>query len=233
PGFGDAAPGGRHLWRLRQSQRLHQLYRDLADTGPADDPAGEPDQLWRQLCADRPVVGPGDADPEPQPRRHQPQLGVSPHLSRRLPRGHRVDPAQRDFDRRPKARRVLRRELRFPQPRGRVANALSCTAPWLLPEDPAPRGCAEMPLGARPLSVYKFAAPDHESALPMKWLLGLGFVLALAGACQAQETRIAAVVNNDIVTADDVNARLMLLLRSSGIPDTPQNRQQLLNRVLQ
>jgi len=67
----------------------------------------------------------------------------------------------------------------------------------------------------------------------MKWLLGLGFVLALAGACQAQETRIAAVVNNDIVTADDVNARLMLLLRSSGIPDTPQNRQQLLNRVLQ
>jgi len=90
-----------------------------------------------------------------------------------------------------------------------------------------------MPLGARPLSVYKFAAPDHESALPMKWLLGLGFVLALAGACQAQETRIAAVVNNDIVTADDVNARLMLLLRSSGIPDTPQNRQQLLNRVLQ
>jgi peptidyl-prolyl cis-trans isomerase SurA len=90
-----------------------------------------------------------------------------------------------------------------------------------------------MPLGARPLSVYKIAAPDHESALPMKWLLGLGFVLALAGACQAQETRIAAVVNNDIVTADDVNARLMLLLRSSGIPDTPQNRQQLQNRVVQ
>ena len=42
--------------------------------------------------------------------------------------------------------------------------------------------------------------------LPMKWLLTLGFVLALAGTCQAQETRIAAVVNNDIVTADDVDA---------------------------
>src|SRR5215469_9175136 len=70
-------------------------------------------------------------------------------------------------------------------------------------------------------------------ALSMKWLLGLGFVLALAGACQAQETRIAAVVNNDIVTADDVEARLLLLMRSSGIPDTPQNRQQLQNRVLQ
>ena len=67
----------------------------------------------------------------------------------------------------------------------------------------------------------------------MKWLLGLGFVVALAGACQAQETRIAAVVNNDIVTADDVDARLMLLMRSAGVPDTPQNRQQLQNRVLQ
>jgi peptidyl-prolyl cis-trans isomerase SurA len=70
-------------------------------------------------------------------------------------------------------------------------------------------------------------------ALPMKWLLRLGFVLALAGTCQAQETRIAAVVNNDIVTADDVNARLLLLMRSSGIPDTPQNRQQLQRRTLQ
>jgi peptidyl-prolyl cis-trans isomerase SurA len=70
-------------------------------------------------------------------------------------------------------------------------------------------------------------------ALPMKWLLPLGFVLALAGACQAQETRIAAVVNNDIVTADDLDGRLMLLMRTSGIPDTPQNRQQLQRRVLQ
>jgi peptidyl-prolyl cis-trans isomerase SurA len=67
----------------------------------------------------------------------------------------------------------------------------------------------------------------------MKWLLGLGFVLVLAGTCQAQETRIAAVVNNDIVTADDVDARLLLLMRSSGIPDTPQNRQQLQRRVIQ
>ncbi|HEY3919847.1 MAG TPA: peptidylprolyl isomerase [Stellaceae bacterium] len=66
----------------------------------------------------------------------------------------------------------------------------------------------------------------------MKWLLGLAFVVILAGACQAQETRIAAVVNNDIVTAEDVDARLGLVMRSSGIPDTPQNRQQLQPRVL-
>lgn len=67
----------------------------------------------------------------------------------------------------------------------------------------------------------------------MKWLLRLGFLLALASACQAQETRIAAVVNNDIVTADDVQARLLLVMKSSSIPDTPQNRQQLEPRVLQ
>ena len=66
----------------------------------------------------------------------------------------------------------------------------------------------------------------------MKWLLRLGFFLALAASAQAQETRIAAVVNNDIVTADDVNARLALLMKTSGIPDTPQNRQQLQTRVL-
>jgi peptidyl-prolyl cis-trans isomerase SurA len=74
----------------------------------------------------------------------------------------------------------------------------------------------------------------------MKWLLGLGFVLVLVcaglapvGQALAQETRIAAVVNNDIITADDVEARMMLLMRTSGIPDTPQNRQQLQRRVLQ
>lgn len=67
----------------------------------------------------------------------------------------------------------------------------------------------------------------------MKWLLRLGFLLALASTCQAQETRIAAVVNNDIVTADDVQARLLLVMKSSSIPDTPQNRQQLEPRVLQ
>jgi peptidyl-prolyl cis-trans isomerase SurA len=66
----------------------------------------------------------------------------------------------------------------------------------------------------------------------MKWLLSLGIVLVLAVPAWAQETRILAVVNNDIVTADDVEARLNLVMHSSGIPDTPQNRQQLGTRVI-
>ncbi len=67
----------------------------------------------------------------------------------------------------------------------------------------------------------------------MKWLLGFAFALVLATTAQAQVTRIIAVVNNDIVTVDDVNARLNLIMRTSGIPDTPQNRQELTKRVLQ
>jgi peptidyl-prolyl cis-trans isomerase SurA len=66
----------------------------------------------------------------------------------------------------------------------------------------------------------------------MKWLLALSLVLALTAAAQAQETRIMAVVNNDIITAGDVDARMNLIMRSSGIPDNPQTRQQLGTRVL-
>jgi peptidyl-prolyl cis-trans isomerase SurA len=66
----------------------------------------------------------------------------------------------------------------------------------------------------------------------MKWLFGLGIALALAVSAQAQETRILAVVNSDIITADDVEGRLNLIMRSSGIPDTPQTRQQLGARVI-
>lgn len=66
----------------------------------------------------------------------------------------------------------------------------------------------------------------------MRWLLCLSFMLALTVAAQAQDTRIVAVVNNDIVTGEDVAARLKLIMGSSGIPDTPQNVQQLTPRVV-
>jgi len=66
----------------------------------------------------------------------------------------------------------------------------------------------------------------------MKWFLGLVFSLVFAVAAPAQETRIIAVVNSDIITADDVDARMNLIMRTSGIPDTPQNRQQLSARVV-
>ncbi|SRR5579875_93882 len=67
----------------------------------------------------------------------------------------------------------------------------------------------------------------------MRLLLSLLVLACLAVGAQAQEeNRIAAVVNNDIITMDDLSARIALVLASSNIPDTPENRQRLQSRVL-
>ena len=66
----------------------------------------------------------------------------------------------------------------------------------------------------------------------MRWLFALCLFCALPGIAHAQEIRIAAVVNNQIVTGDDLAARLKLVMSASGIPDTPENRQRLISRVL-
>jgi peptidyl-prolyl cis-trans isomerase SurA len=47
-----------------------------------------------------------------------------------------------------------------------------------------------------------------------------------------QEVRIAAVVNDGVITTSDLENRILLLLRSSGIQDTPENRQRLAARIL-
>lgn len=54
----------------------------------------------------------------------------------------------------------------------------------------------------------------------------------LATAAAAQENRIAAVVNDDIVTDADLTAQIRLVEISSNIPDTPENRQRLGAQVL-
>jgi peptidyl-prolyl cis-trans isomerase SurA len=56
--------------------------------------------------------------------------------------------------------------------------------------------------------------------------------LLLAGPAAAQETRIAAVVNDDIVSLADLQERVHLALVSSNIEDTPQNRQRIAPQVL-
>lgn len=47
-----------------------------------------------------------------------------------------------------------------------------------------------------------------------------------------QEVRIAAVVNDGVITTSDLENRTLLVLRSSGIQDSPENRQRLAPRVL-
>ncbi len=67
----------------------------------------------------------------------------------------------------------------------------------------------------------------------MKLLLSVALLFCVVFGAQAQEeNRIAAVVNSDIITLDDLSARVALVLSSSNLPDTPENRQRLEPRVL-
>ncbi len=66
----------------------------------------------------------------------------------------------------------------------------------------------------------------------MKWLLSLCLACVFAASAAAQESRIEAVVNADVITADDVAARLKLVMSSSGMQDTPDNEKRLMPRVL-
>jgi peptidyl-prolyl cis-trans isomerase SurA len=68
--------------------------------------------------------------------------------------------------------------------------------------------------------------------LNMKWIVALLLLLAGAFAAPAQESRITAVVNSDVITLGDLAARLKLVLASSNLPDTPENRQRLSAQVL-
>jgi peptidyl-prolyl cis-trans isomerase SurA len=57
-------------------------------------------------------------------------------------------------------------------------------------------------------------------------------LLAFPAALPAQEQRIAAIVNDDVVSAQDLNERLGLVLLTSRIQDQEQARQQLSPQVL-
>src|SRR5215469_14962765 len=48
----------------------------------------------------------------------------------------------------------------------------------------------------------------------------------------SQETRIAAVVNDDVISLGDLESRVKLVLMSSQLPDTPQSRERITPQVL-
>src|SRR5438046_2448527 len=62
-------------------------------------------------------------------------------------------------------------------------------------------------------------------------LLALIIILS-AGVSLAQETRIAAVVNDDVISVADLTARLRLIISSSNIEDSPQTQQRISRQVL-
>jgi peptidyl-prolyl cis-trans isomerase SurA len=66
----------------------------------------------------------------------------------------------------------------------------------------------------------------------MRPFLALCLLLLLAGSAAAQETRIAAIVNDEVVSLNDLEGRMQLVLRSSGIEDNQQNRDHIAGQVL-
>ncbi|HJT07647.1 MAG TPA: peptidylprolyl isomerase [Stellaceae bacterium] len=57
-------------------------------------------------------------------------------------------------------------------------------------------------------------------------------VFLLAGSAVAQETRIAAIVNDEVISLNDLSNRMQLVMRSSGMEDTPQNRSRIQPQIL-
>src|SRR5438552_3354479 len=49
---------------------------------------------------------------------------------------------------------------------------------------------------------------------------------------QGSETRIAAVVNDEVVSVADVQSRLRMVMLSSNFPDSPETRQRIAGQVL-
>ncbi len=66
----------------------------------------------------------------------------------------------------------------------------------------------------------------------MKSVLAFCACLLAAGLAAAQETRIAAIVNDDVVSLGDLTNRLQLVMRSSGLEDNQQNRDRISSQVL-
>lgn len=88
----------------------------------------------------------------------------------------------------------------------------------------------------RPRSLLAFVPQAFRAtAVAMLW----SSVVAVALACtplvpaQAQQVqRIAAVVNDDVISVMDVQERLALTMVTSAIPNTPENRQKILPNVV-
>jgi peptidyl-prolyl cis-trans isomerase SurA len=62
--------------------------------------------------------------------------------------------------------------------------------------------------------------------------LCLCLLLLCATGAAAQETRIAALVNDDVVSLNDLTARVTLVMRSSGMQDNDQTRERVSSQVL-
>jgi peptidyl-prolyl cis-trans isomerase SurA len=75
----------------------------------------------------------------------------------------------------------------------------------------------------------------RRGGIPRAWILASCVVLAAGVAparAQQDMQRIAAVVNDDIISYFDLNGRVQFALVSSNAPDTPENRKRFQQQVL-
>jgi peptidyl-prolyl cis-trans isomerase SurA len=63
-------------------------------------------------------------------------------------------------------------------------------------------------------------------------LLAAGLLIVSSAAHAAQSTGIAAVVNDEAISFNELNARLKLVMESSGIEDKPETRQRLGQQII-
>jgi peptidyl-prolyl cis-trans isomerase SurA len=86
--------------------------------------------------------------------------------------------------------------------------------------------------GIRPRRPRPAGRPGNLTCLLLAALVAVAG-LAVPRPAPAQEVeRIAAIVNEDVISTSDVSARLGLSLLASGLPATPENRERLRPQVL-
>ncbi|MGK9167035.1 peptidylprolyl isomerase [Inquilinus limosus] len=80
--------------------------------------------------------------------------------------------------------------------------------------------------------IRRLSAPIVALVLAITSLVAPAAVAQTRPAPASAVGKIAAVVNDDVITVADLQMRLRLVLMSSGLPATPENQQRLLPQVL-
>lgn len=63
-------------------------------------------------------------------------------------------------------------------------------------------------------------------------LASLALLGALAAPASAQTERVAAVVNEEVITLHDLDARMRMVILSSNLPDTQESKQRIVGQVM-
>lgn len=78
-----------------------------------------------------------------------------------------------------------------------------------------------------------YVRPDRAvAALCLSAFIGLALLVAPSASYGQGVQRIAAIVNEDVISAYELNQRVLLVLVTGRIPDSPENRRRLRSQIL-